>query len=293
MIDLRTLEVFLWVARLRSFRQAAERLNVAQPAITVRIAKLENFLGDRLLDRDRRQVSVTPKGQELMVYAERLLHLHDEMIRAVRGPALRGKVRLGVSESIVHTWLPALLARVSSAYPSLGLEIDVNISGWLRERLVTKDLDLAFLVGPVDHPNLSSHKLCSMPMAFIASDAIAFPDGPVNLEQIVTKPLITFGRNTKPHTDLQELVNREGLRATIHASASLEAVVRFALDGRAIAVIPPAIVMHRPERAGLRCLDTAIALPSLEFFVSWPDEYVHPAAEKVAEIAIEVASQMA
>jgi len=227
-----------------------------------------------------------------MVYAERLLHLHDETIRAMRGSALRGKGRLGVSESIVHTWLPTLLARVNAAYPSLGLEIDVNISAWLRERLVTKDLDLAFLVGPVDHPNLTSHRLCSMPMAFVASGGIAFPDGPVDLEQIVTKPLITFGRNTKPHTDLQELVNREGLRATIHASASLEAVVRFALDGRAIAVIPPAIVDYRPERAALRCLDAAVELPGLEFFVSWPDEYVHPAVDKVAEIAIEVASQM-
>lgn len=292
MIDLRTLEVFLWVARLRSFRQAADRLNATQPAISLRIAKLENALGDRLLERDRRQVSVTPKGQELMVYAERLLHLHDEMIRAVRGPAVRGKVRLGVSESIVHTWLPALLARVNAAYPGLALEIDVNVSGWLRERLVTKDLDLAFLVGPVDHPNLNSRKLCSMPMAFMASEAMAFPDGPIELKEIVTRPLITFGRNTRPHADLQDLVSHEGLRATIHASASLEAVVQFALDGRAIAVIPPAIVANRRDGAGLRRLETAITLPSLAFYAGWPDEYVHPAAEKVAEIAVDVAAGM-
>lgn len=293
MIDLRTLEVFLWVARLRSFRQAAERLNATQPAISLRIAKLENMLGDRLLERDRRQVCVTPKGRELMAYAERLLHLHDEMIRAVCGPALRGKVRLGVSESIVHTWLPTLLARVNAACPNLALEIDVNVSGWLRERLVTKDLDLAFLVGPVDHPNLNSHKLCSMPMAFMASDDMAFPDGPVELGDIVARPLITFGRNTRPHADLQELISRQGLRATIHASASLEAMVRFALDGRAVAVIPPAIVAGRRDGAGLRCLPTAIALPSLEYYASWPDEYAHPAAQKVAEIAVDVASAMA
>jgi DNA-binding transcriptional LysR family regulator len=291
MIDFRSLEVFIWVAKLRNFREAAEKLNTTQPAVTARIKQLEASLGVDLLEPDRKHLS--PKGQELLVHAERLVDMCNETIKVVGGPAVRGMVRLGVSESIVHTWLPALLARVNAAYPNLGLEIDVNISPWLRDRLVTQDLDLAFLVGPIDHPNVHSRPLCSLPMAFMASDRITFPNEPVELDEIAPKSLITFGRNTKPHTDLQKLVERQGLRATIHASASLEAVVRFALDGRAVAVIPPAIIANKADvRDRLRRLNTRVELPPLDFFVSWPDALVHPAAQKVAEIAIEVAAQI-
>ena len=112
MIDFRTIETFLWVATLRSFRGAAEKLNTTQPAVSMRIAQLEDLLGVRLLERDRRVVAPTPKGQALVGYAERLMQLRAEMIEAVGDRStMRGIVRLGCSETIVHTWLPARCSR--------------------------------------------------------------------------------------------------------------------------------------------------------------------------------------
>src|SRR6185503_15131018 len=75
MIDFKTLETFMWVATLRSFRGAADKLNTTQPAVSQRIAQLEDFLGMRLLERDRRLVAPTRKGVELLGYAERLIRL--------------------------------------------------------------------------------------------------------------------------------------------------------------------------------------------------------------------------
>lgn len=291
MIDFKTLETFIWVATLRSFRRAAEKLNTTQPAVSTRIAQLENFLGIRLFDRDRRRVAPTPKGQEFLVYAERLVRLRGEMIEAVgdRSTA-RGIVRLGVSESIVHTWLPALIKRVNEAYPNLELEIDVDISPKLRDSLVGRDLDLAFLVGPIGNPNVHSRPLCSFPLAFIAAETIPCPRRPMTLEQIAERALITFARNTQPHMALRELLARNGLRATIHASASLEAVVRMALDGVGIAVMPPAIIEKKAEaRDKLRRLNTRIRLPDLDFVVGWPAAPDNFAAQKVVEIALQVA----
>src|ERR1700736_4923616 len=93
MIDFKTIETFLWVANLRSFRGAAEKLNTTQPAVSMRIAQLEDLLGVRLLDRDRRIVATTPKGQVLLVYAERLMRLHAEMIEAVGGRSPMARTR--------------------------------------------------------------------------------------------------------------------------------------------------------------------------------------------------------
>src|SRR5262249_40294128 len=120
MLDFKTIETFLWVATLRSFRRAAEKPTTTRPAVSMRMAQLEGELGVRLLERDRRVVAPTPKGQELVGYAERLMRLRAEMIEAVGDRStMRGIVRLGVSETIVHTWLPSLVERVNAAYPNL------------------------------------------------------------------------------------------------------------------------------------------------------------------------------
>lgn len=292
MVDFKTIETFIWVATLRSFRGAAEKLNTTQPAISMRIAQLEDFLGVRLLERDRRLVAPTDKGQELLRYAERLMRLRADMIEAVGDRStMRGMVRLGVSETIVHTWLPTLIERVNAAYPGLELEIEVDISPNLRDRLVAKDLNLALLLGPISNPHVHSRPLCSFPLAFVAGDRIKMPRKAVPLAAIAQWPIITFSRNTQPHIAVRELFEQAGLRTTIHASASLATVVRMALDGIGIAVIPPAILDNVAAPGQLRRLNTTARLPRLNFVVSWPASPDSFAAQKVAQIATEVAQE--
>ena len=298
MIDFKSLETFMWVATLRSFRGAAEKLNTTQPAVSMRIAQLEDFLGIRLIERDRRRVSPTQKGLELLSYAERLLRLRAEMIDAVGDSStMRGLVRLGVSESIVHTWLPALIERVNAAYPNLELEIEVDISPNLRDRLVAKELNLGLLIGPISDPGLQSRPLCSFPVGFVCSDKIKFGKAPakgaIELEDIVKWPIITFSRNTQPYANVSELFERRGLRPTIHASASLATIVRMALDGIGIAVIPSSIIDNMAFAGRLRVLKTRPELPKLNFVVSWPATPDSFAAQKVAEIAGKVARETA
>ncbi len=292
MIDFKTIETFLWVATLRSFRGAAEKLHTTQPAVSQRIAQLEDLLGVRLLDRDRRAVAPTPKGQELLGYAERLMRLRAEMIEAVGDRStMRGIVRLGCSETIVHTWLPTLIERMNTAYPNLELEIEVDISPNLRARLVARDLDLALLLGPISDPNIHSRPLCSYPLAFVAGPKVRLPNKPLAVETIAKWPIVTFSRNTHPYIVVRELFTRAGLQVTIHASASLATVVRMALDGIGIAVIPPAILDNVLGVGKLRQLKTTAKLPNLNFVVSWPSSPDSFAAQKVAEIAVQVARE--
>src|SRR5579871_1491697 len=290
MVDFKALETFVWVANLRSFRGAAEKLNTTQPAVSMLIAQLEEDLGVRLLERDRRLVSPTEKGQLLLGYADRLIRLRAETVEAVGDrKTMRGIVRLGVSETIVHTWLPTLIERVNAAYPNLELEIEVDISPNLRDRLVAKDLNLGLLLGPISNPNIRSRPLCSFPVSFVAGERIKFGKKPVTLAEIAKWPIITFSRNTQPYIAVRELFDRSGLQPTIHASASLATVVRMALDGIGVAVIPPAILANVVPEKRLRPLKTEVALPSLNFVVSWPATPDSLAAQKVAEIAVHVA----
>ena len=218
------------------------------------------------------------------------------MIDRFRDPStVRGIVRLGVSETIVHTWLPTLMKRVNHAYPNVEFEIEVDISPRLRDGLVTRDLNLAFLLGPIDAPNVYTRQLCSLPVAFVAHEQIAFPHKWIALEHIAERKIITFARHTLPHMALRELLARSGLRATVWASASLEAVMQMALDGLGVAVIPPAIIEKKAEaRAKLRRLNTTIKLPNLDYVASWPtapDDTADTTVRKVVAIATKVARE--
>src|SRR5947208_11426342 len=134
MTDFKAIETFMWVVTLGSFRGAAQKLNTTQPAISQRIAQLEREVGVKLLQRDRRMVLPTPSGRQLMVYAEKLIGLRSEMLAVVGDrSAMRGVLRLGVAETIVHTWLSQLINEVNRAYPNLSLERRVGKeckSGW-------------------------------------------------------------------------------------------------------------------------------------------------------------------
>ena len=292
MLDFKALETFVWVATLRSFRRAADKLNTTQPAVSIRIAQLETLLGVRLFERDRRSVAPTPKGLQLLDYAERLIRLRADMVEAVGdGAAMRGIVRLGVSETIVHTWLPTLIERVNAAYPNLALEIEVDNSADLNDRLVSKDLDLAFLLAPTENPAVRNRPLCSFPLAFVAAAKMKLPQRAIGLKDIARLPIVTFSRNTQPYVALRELCAREGLRPTIHASASLATVMRMMLDGIGIAVIPPAILHNVPAKGRPRVLRPPIELPPLHFAIAWPAAPNNPAAAKVAELAVGIAAK--
>jgi DNA-binding transcriptional LysR family regulator len=116
----------------------------------------------------------------------------------------------------------------------------------------------------------------------------------VTIEELGSWPMITFARNTQPNVTLKQLFARAELPPVrIHASASLATIVRMALDGIGIAVIPPAIVQNEIAAGTLRVVDTAARIPDIVFVASWlmtPDAL---AAESVAAIAAEVAGAFA
>src|ERR1700682_1004561 len=106
MVDFKSIETFLWVVTLGSFRGAAHRLNTTQPAISQRIAQLEREMGVKLLNRDHRVASPTPSGRQLMVYAEKLIGLRSEMMAAVGDrSAMRGVMRLGGGGALGPHWV--------------------------------------------------------------------------------------------------------------------------------------------------------------------------------------------
>jgi DNA-binding transcriptional LysR family regulator len=291
MLDFRSIETFLWVVKLGSFRGAAQRLNTTQPAISQRIAQLEREMGVKLLNRDHRVASPTPSGRQMMVYAEKLIGLRSEMLAEVGDrSAMRGVLRLGVAETIVHTWLPSLIKSVNTTYPNLSLEIEVDISPNLNAQLLAQEIELAFVLGPSSASGVRNRVLCDYPIGFLASPALGLGEGPVGLRDLARFPIITFPRKTQPYETVRSLFNRPDLPPIrLHASASLATVIHMAIEGLGIAVIPDAIVENELADGRLQRIDTDLKITPLTFSASWLASPEIVAVERVADLAVRIA----
>ncbi|MEA2831459.1 MAG: hypothetical protein QOF22_2207 [Bradyrhizobium sp.] len=291
MVDFKSIETFLWVVTLGSFRGAAQRLNTTQPAISQRIAQLEREMGVKLLNRDHRVASLTPSGRQMMVYAEKLIGLRSEMMAEVGDrSAMRGVMRLGVAETIVHTWLPRLIKSVNTAYPNLSLEIEVDITPALSARLLAQEIELAFVLGPLSASSVRNRVLCDYPIGFLASPALGLGENSLTVRDLAKFPIITFPRKTQPYEIVRSLFNRPGLPPIrLHASASLATVIHMAIEGLGIAVIPTAIVENELADGRLQQLSTDLKILPLTFSASWLASPDTVAVELVAELAGKIA----
>src|SRR5246127_1983113 len=293
MLDFRSIETFLWVVKLGSFRGAAQRLNTTQPAISQRIAQLEREMGVKLLNRDHRVASPTPSGRQMMVYAEKLIGLRSEMMAEVgERSAMRGALRLGVAETVVHTWLSRLIKSVNTAYPNLSLEIEVDITPNLTARLLAQEIELAFMLGPLSASSVSNRVLCDYPIGFLASPSLGLGNGPLRVHDLAKFPIITFPRKSQPYEIVRSLFNRPDLPPIrLHASASLATVIHMAVEGLGIAVIPTSIVENELADGRLQLLATELKIPPLTFSASWLASPDTLAVELVADLAARIAQQ--
>jgi DNA-binding transcriptional LysR family regulator len=291
MLDFRSIETFLWVVKLGSFRGAAQRLNTTQPAISQRIAQLEREMGVKLLNRDHRVASPTPSGRQMMVYAEKLIGLRSEMMAEVGDrSAMRSVLRLGVAETIVHTWLPRLIKSVNTTYPNISFEIEVDITPNLSARLLAQEIELAFVLGPLAGSDVRNLVLCDYPIGFLASPSLGLGSAPLSLADLARFPIITFPRKTQPYEAIRSLFNRPDLPPIrLHASASIATVIRMAIEGLGVAVIPAAIVENELGDGRLQLLATDFEITPLTFTASWLASPDSVAVERVVELAAQIA----
>jgi DNA-binding transcriptional LysR family regulator len=218
-----------------------------------------------------------------------MIAMRAEMLASLRdASAIRGVIRLGVAETIVHTWLPHFIKEVSRTYPHLSVEIEVDISPSLRTRLLAQEIDIAFLLGPLSAPLLRNRLLCEYPLGFIASPALNVPN-PASVYDLAEFPLITFARKTQPYELVKSLFNRPDLPTIkLHASASMATVVHLALEGIGVAVIPYELVEADLNAGRLELIKTDIVMPQLTFCASWLESPDTLATELVVDIASRV-----
>ncbi|WP_161315127.1 LysR family transcriptional regulator [Sneathiella litorea] len=290
-INLTQLQTFLWVASLRSFRKTAAKMNTTQPAISARVARLEETLGVRLFERDTSLIRLTAKGLELLPYAEKLLRTSAQLVdRIGNSEEFAGVLRLGVSEVIVHTWLPTYISSLNRNYPAIELDIVIDNTIYLSKELTEKSLDFAFLMGPISDFQIENHDLIEFELIWVAAPSLNVNTGRIlSLNELAENPLITFARNTRLFADLtRQLRKGADFPARIFPSSSLAAILKMAIDGIGIATLPRKFVQPELKSGTLQEIACEWRPTKLKFTASYPTTPYNPVTEKLVDHALDV-----
>jgi DNA-binding transcriptional LysR family regulator len=169
-MDLAELNVFLTVARERSFSRAAQKLYRTQPAVSIAVRRLEEWVGEPLFARGARAGQLTDAGRVLAGYAERMLNLRQEIKRALEDLRAggRGELSLGVNESSIHALLP-VLARYRRLYPDVRLAVRRTFSRDIPSELLNHRLDLGVVSFVPQEQQLAAVKIFRDELAFVVS----------------------------------------------------------------------------------------------------------------------------
>lgn len=230
-LDLDSLRAFAAVARTASFTRAAEHLFRSQSAISLQIRKLEQILGERLFRRTARTVTLTPAGERLRSYAERMLALHDEALAAFRDEAVTGLVRLGTPEDFATAHLPRALARFAATHPGVQLEVTCDLTLNLQALFHAGGLDVA-LVKREPSAAPGGQRVWSEALVWAAADPSAF--APRDIVPLVASPEPCVYRKRAV-----EALARAGRRArAAYVCGSLAGCLAAVRAGLGVAVLP-------------------------------------------------------
>ncbi|MGY6644340.1 MAG: LysR family transcriptional regulator [Salinarimonas sp.] len=277
MFDIRDAEIVREIVRWGGFRAAATKLNLTQSAISARVSGLEGRLGLTIFDRRRRGAQLTPQGRAFLEQGERLVAMRNQ-IAAALGPqgGFAGTIRIGVAETIVHTWLAGMLTRLAESLPEMRLELSVDTSPVLARKLLDNVIDIAVMMTSLVPPLAVRRPIYRCPLAWYAARDYALEDGPLDIEALSRYPIITFSRGTLPHAELEHKLPMTRLPPPLlHACASLSTTLHLTRAGLGIGLLPEPMAARDLAEGLLRPVPVAAdaAMSDLTFdFAHLPEQ---------------------
>ncbi|MGY8827587.1 MAG: LysR family transcriptional regulator [Candidatus Latescibacterota bacterium] len=257
-MDLYQLRGFYEIARERSFTRAAEKLFLTQPAISLQIKALESELGERLLDRNRRNICLTMAGEVLFGHVQHIFaHLEsakNEM--AALREELRGRLVIGTSDTNCTYILPSVLSQYRQSYPGVELDIRNRMSPEVANLVAADEVDLGLATLPVKHRDLVEEFLFERREVLICRPDHALGKRKnISLDKVVEYPLLALERGSTS----RQLLDGAFAERDLHPQFSMElggveVMKRFVEIGLGVALVPQVAVEVEVERGTIHAL---------------------------------------
>ncbi|KAA8995752.1 LysR family transcriptional regulator [Affinibrenneria salicis] len=293
-MNTRFVETFVLLAHIGSVRQVAKRMHSTPGAISMRVKKLEAQLNAVLFNWDHKTLQLTSDGLRLLPYAERLMESTQQLERMAKFPVKeKGKIRIGIIETVVHTFLPELMKVMNRMMADVTIDLSVELTTDLKIQLMRRDVDLLIRVkdDESDNPFAITRAIAEVPIHWIAHHRLIPPHDLVR--NILSKQLLTQMRGSVPYESAvaiaQQLAAEQGLLPSelrISGTPSLATLVALAREGVGVAIMPGVLVKEPLERHELQELALPGSLP-FQMAISYMKN-ASPLISDVAEIARKV-----
>lgn len=241
-VTLRQLQAFRAVAELGSFREAAARLHLSQPALSAAIRKLEFVLDVRVFDRTTRRLALTAEGQELLRLASRLLEEFDAVSGNLRDylARRRGRVVVAALPSLAALTLPRALARLKRLHPGIDVSIRDTLHDEIQDLVESGRADFGLTVAPS-----SGRDLAFEPMLVDRFVMLCRRDHPlagrrsVSWQQMLRSPMISMSRTSSVRQHIEAACAQAGIDSVGgYDTAHLATVGALVREGLGVAALP-------------------------------------------------------
>ena len=230
-IDMTALRSFVTVADTGGVTRAASALNLTQSAVSMQLKRLEENLGQDLLDRTGRGIGLTSAGEQLLSYGRKLLSLNDEVYRRMTDDAYEGSLILGVPHDIVYPAIPRVLKMFRAEHPRMRLQLLSSATHRLKEMFANSECDV--ILTTERDLTAGGETLIEKPLVWYgAPDGSAWQRRPL---PIASEPVCTFRRPMQSALDSTgipwEMAVDSDSTSTVTATVSADFAVLSMLDG--------------------------------------------------------------
>ena len=234
-MDTRQLAAFCAVVERKSFSQAAERLGVTQPAVSLQIRSLEQRLGRQLLDRSGRRVEPTEAGLLLYAAAQRVLHAEEQMLEELEADdegTIGGTLELGASTGPGGSVVPVLLCEFQERHPDVRVRLSVSDTQTVIVQVADRELELGIVGAGRRHRGVTFEPFFRDEVVLAVPAAHRFAGKTVTLDQLREEPLIVMQEGAGVRQVLEDELRKAGTRLReldVHLELGLQESVRSAV----------------------------------------------------------------
>jgi DNA-binding transcriptional LysR family regulator len=239
-LDLDSLEIFRTVVQEGGIIRAAGKLNRVQSNVTTRIKQLEQRLGTTLFRRQGRSIVLSPEGELLLSYTQRLFSLADEAESRLKEGGPMGALRIGSLESTAGSRLPPILSRYHRQHPGVVVELATGTTAALIQRVGNFELEAAFVSEPFTAPGLQAMKVFEEELVLITAKDVTSVRRAADLAGLT---LIAFASGCSYRKRVEEWLGAAAVMpARTMEFASYQAMIACVAAGTGFAIVPRSLL---------------------------------------------------
>jgi len=296
-MDVRQLKQFVAVAETLHFGKAAERLNMTQPPLSQAIRALEEEIGAALFERSKRNVSLTPLGEQWLPHVREALAKVDALHQIAKDirSGTTGRLDLAFVTTADNGLLPNLVRHYRNSYPNVELTLVESTSDAQITLLLEEKVHAGIIIPSHEHPlpwNLQYMPLvreqlvAAVPETWISSGNIQTTGHMITTDSVISSPLIIFPRRAAP--SFHDLVTGYykacgGQVRIVQHAIQMQTIISLVSAGMGIALVPES--MRNVARKGVSYLNLSTSAPLLETGLAWRRNEDLPTVTNLIELA--------